>query len=566
MKGTSLLRFLLLLLTSTYFVAAQTKAVPATTYRITGTLINGSDGSPVAHGHLTATLVSRASTLERHFPAPVGTFDADPHGHFSIDLPSAGMWRLMASAHGYVSQAYDEHELFSSGIVLTAAAPMLDIQFRISPEAAITGRVLDEAGEAVRNARVSLLAVPPIGPDSVQPPARTRGTTSTDDRGTYEFDELPPGDYRLSVQAQVWYAVAAQSRRSDQPALDSSLDVVYPLTWYPGTSDPTSVESITLHAGDIHQADFQLTPIPSVHLHILPDTSATLNGQGVQSYPMIERISPDSRGGFVPVSVHKDAQGAMDVSGLAPGKYEIRMQERGQMATPAFIDVTTGSVQTLDMNATAMVANVTVHMDGIDENEARSVHVNLIDPETGRDVAGGGRRGSFVLSGALLHRREEAADQVMEVPPGRYKVVLEDQPNLYLSGIKAQSAQVSGRFVTLPSGNSTLTLHVSTGRAALTGVATIQGKPSVGAMVLLIPTTLGDPDGLSIIRRDQTNTDGSFDLNEVLPGQYILVAIDHGWQVNWRDPSTLRGYMMHGVPIDLAAAAKLKQDIEAQLP
>jgi hypothetical protein len=432
----------------------------------------------------------------------------------------------------------------------------------------MAGRVLDEAGEPVRNARVSLSTVPPIGPDSVQPPARTRGTTITDDRGAYEFDELPPSDYRLSVQAQVWYAVAAQPRRSDganQPALDPSLDVVYPLTWYPGTSDPAAAESISLHAGDVRQADFQLTPIPSVHLHILPDTRAMVDGPRVQSYPMIERISPDSRGGFVPVSVRRDTQGAIDVSGLAPGKYEIRMQEPGQVATPAFIDVATGSVQTLDMNATATIANVAIHIEGIAEDEARSVHVNLIDPETGRDAAGSGR-GAFILSGALLRRREETADNVMEVPPGRYKVVLDDQPNLYLSGITAQSAQVTGRFVTVPSGNSTLTLHVSAGRAALAGIATIQGKPSVGAMVLLIPTTLGDPADLSIIRRDQTNTDGSFDLNDVLPGQYILIAIDHGWQVNWRDPSTLRGYMMHGVPIDLAAAVKLKQNIEAQVP
>ena len=54
--------------------------------------------------------------------------------------------------------------------------------------------------------------------------------------------------------------------------------------------------------------------------------------------------------------------------------------------------------------------------------------------------------------------------------------------------------------------------------------------------------------------------------NDVLPGQYILVAIDHGWQVNWQDPATLRGYMMHGVPVDLTSTRKMKQTIEAQSP
>ena len=94
----------------------------------------------------------------------------------------------------------------------------------------------------------------------------------------------------------------------------------------------------------------------------------------------------------------------------------------------------------------------------------------------------------------------------------------------------------------------------------------MDGKPSVGAMVLLVPATLGNPDGLNIIRRDQTNTDGSFDLNDVLPGQYILVAIDRGWQVNWKDPSTLRSYILRGVPVVLASTASLKENIEALAP
>ncbi len=569
MRLISVLRLLVFTVAGTYFAAAQAKTPPAVPYRITGTMISSSGGSPVPHCHLTATLVSRDRAAGRRFPAPLGTFDADVHGHFSIPLPSAGMWRLSASAHGYVTQAYDEHEFFSSGIVLTAASPAIDLRFQLSPEAAITGQVLDEAGEPVRNARVSLLTLPPVGPDSVQPPANARAMTSTDDRGSYEFDELPPGDYRINVQAQVWYAVAAQPRRldaADQQPLDPSLNVAYPLTWYPGTSDPAAAEVISLHAGDIRQADFQLLPVPSVHLRILPDAGAMVNGRRVQSYPMIEQISPGGGGGFVPASVHIDPQGGVDVSGLAPGQYEIRMQGPGQAIKPALVEVTAGSVQTLDMSGPATIASVSIHIEGISEEKASSVHVSLIDPETGRNAERNGR-GGFVLSGALLHRREgSSVDNVVEVPPGRYKVVLDNEPNLYLTGITAQSAHATGRFVTVPSGNSTLTLHIADGRAALSGVVTFQGKPSVGAMILLVPTTLDDPAGLNIIRRDQTNTDGSFDLNDVLPGQYILIAIDHGWQVNWRDPSTLRGYMMHGFPIDLTRATKQRQNIEAQTP
>lgn len=571
MKLTSLLRiFSITLLAGSSagsIAVAQSKAAPARSFSITGILVNSTNGAPVQHGSLTATLVPRGNAGSRQSPAPIGPIDADDHGRFSISLPSAGMWRLIASARGYVTQAYDEHESFSSGIVLTAASPTLDLRFRIAPEAVITGTVLDEAGEPVRNASVSLFVVQAPRPDAVPPP-RARARTSTDDRGVYEFDDLLPGNYQINVQAQVWYAMAAQQKgfnTENQPPLDPSLDVAYPLTWYPGTDNSVEAETINLSAGDNRQADFQLRPIPSVHLRILPD-AATAGDQRMQAYPMIEKISDGGGIGYTPFSAHIDPGGGIDVGGLAPGRYEVRLQGRGQEVKPALIDVTSGSVQTLDMSAASTMASVSIRIDGIAESEANSVRVGLIDPGSGRNAARDGVGGYF-LRGALLRRGgAEGASRTMEVPPGRYEVVLMGKPNLYLTGITAQSAEAVGRFVTVPSGSSTLNLHVADGRASVTGIASKGGKPAVGAMVLLVPATLGNPAGLNIIRRDQTNTDGSFDLDDVLPGQYILIAIDHGWQVNWKDPSTLNGYMLHGVPLELHSGTSIKEEIEAQAP
>lgn len=571
MRRNSLLQSLVFVFVATVsFAVAQTRGETAISYRITGIVVSSADGTPIPHSHLTVTLVPRgADEEESQFPSPLGTFDADEQGRFSISVPSAGMWRVEGSAPGYVTQAYYEHQLFSSGIVLTASSPVVDLRFQLSPEATITGSVVDEAGEAVRNARVSLIVIPPSTPDSSQPPPRNRASTSTDDRGFYEFDGIQPGDYRLNVQAEVWYAMEAQQIRanpdSDQQPLDPSLDVAYPLTWYPGTSDSSEAETLTLSAGDSRQANFQLTPIPSVHLRIMPEASVDANGRRIQAYPMIERISPDGDA-FVPVSLHVSPQGTIDVGGLAPGQYEVRMQGPGQPIKPAIVDLTEGSTQTLNMSAASTMASISIHLDGLAGADVNSVRVNFIDPKSGRNAARD-NAGGYFLSGSLLQRRSQSAPhRTIELPPGRYEVVLAGKPNLYLTGITAQSAQAAGRFVTVPGGSSTLTLHIADGRSRLTGIATIRGKPSIGAMVLLIPATLGQPENLNIIRRDQTNTDGSFELNHVLPGQYILLAIDHGWQINWKDPSTLRGYMMHGIPVDLASTPRIKENVEAQAP
>jgi hypothetical protein len=574
MSTTSLLRLAFVTLFAIFAetayaqTAAQIQSKPTAPYRITGTVVSSIGQSPVPRCHLNAALIVRDSFANRRFPTPLDPFDCDERGRFSIALPSAGSWRLTASARGFITQAYEEHELFSSAIVLTTAKPTMELQFQISPAATITGMVVDEAGEPVRTAQVSLQLVPPLGSDGVPRVRRIRSSSRTDDRGIYELPQIAPGDYRVSIQAQPWYAAAAQHQNAtDSAPLDPSLDLAYPVTWFPGVDDPEHAETITVHAGDTRQADFHLAPIPSVHLHILPRPGITgENGRSILPVPMVQQIIPGVGQTFVPVSVHTDSQGEMDIGGLAPGLYQVRASGFGQQGVPSLVDLTSGPAHTLDLNSPSNEAKVAFHFDGLAEPDSRSVQVSLLDTITGQGV--------FLPNdseGGLgnLHRPEQKepdADRAVEVLPGRYEVVLQGRPNLYLTGMSAKGAEVAGRYVTMPPGISTLTLHIASGRATVTGIASFQDKPSVGAMILLVPTTIEDPNGLRILRRDQTNTDGSFDLADVIPGQYILVAIDHGWQINWSDPSTLRRYLAQGVPIDLASGANVRQNLNVQAP
>jgi Carboxypeptidase regulatory-like domain len=577
MSASSLLRFSILTLALTCSHAAISQA-PASRYRITGTVVSSTTDEPVQHCHLTATLNSRGRGAgNRRFagnPATQQTFDADDHGRFSISLPSAGAWHLSAAARGFVTQAYDEHQQFSSAVVLTPETPAIDLRFQLAPEAVVTGTVLDEAGEPVRNARLALLTVPQLAPDTKPQPMTTRAVTQTDDRGVYEFANIAPGDYRITLQAQPWYAAAAQRRfaatSSDAPQLDPSLDVVYPSTWFPGVDDPSLAETLTLQGGDTHQADFHLVPIPSIHLRVVPPPSPQTNIRSAPIFPVVERVVPGGNNfAFMPVSVNVNSQGQVDIGGLAPGLYQVRMQAQGLDNRTALVEVSAGSTRTLEIDAPSDVANITLHFDGIDDTQGdeNSVQVQLINTETGDAISSANTEPG---GGPNLRQRRQpggvAPDRTIQALPGSYEVVLRSRQDVYLTGITMPSAEVKGRTVKVHAGDSVMTLHVASGRATVTGVATIEGKPATGAMILLVPASLGDPRGLTILRRDQTNTDGSFELSDVIPGQYILTAIDHGWQINWNDPSTLRTYLLHGIPMDVAPSATLKQKIEAQSP
>jgi hypothetical protein len=588
MRGASLLRLSFVVLLGCGVAAAQrqsrrqaapqTKPQVATPYLITGTVVNSVNESAVPHCRMTATPVVRGSFSNRQFPVALDPVDCDEHGHFSVPLPSAGTWRLSASARGFITQDYKEHQFFSSAVVLTAARPMMDLQFHISPEAGIVGGVVDEAGEPVRGAHVSLVSVPEMNPGGERATGGgPRSTTQTDDRGMYELANIPPGAYRVAVQAQPWYA-AFQPRgqsSSSTASLDPSLDFTYPVAWFPGVDDPAQAETITLHAGDALHADFRLIPVPSVHLRILSPTGAVngANGRAAPIFPMVQQVFPGGGQNFVQINTQTDAQGQVDVGGLAPGTYRVRLSGPNQENNgSSIVEVTAGTTRTLDLASTSAEASVTLHFDGpsASGSESRPVEVNLVDADGGRGNVAfngpGGAPGNMGRRGRRDRGADAGADRTMEVSPGRYEVVLQGRPDLYLTGITAKGAEAAGRYVTLPSGASALTLHIASGRATLTGIASLQDKPAVGAVALLVPTTIDDPNSLRILRRDQTNTDGSFDMADVIPGQYILVVLDHGWEINWSDPLTLRGYLSHGVPLDLAPGANVKQNINAQAP
>jgi protocatechuate 3,4-dioxygenase beta subunit len=75
-------------------------------------------------------------------------------------------------------------------------------------------------------------------------------------------------------------------------------------------------------------------------------------------------------------------------------------------------------------------------------------------------------------------------------------------------------------------------------------VLSSDGKPFAGAMVLLAPDNLGN--NTVLIRRDQSDSDGTFTLPNVVPGHYSLLAIRNGWGLEWMNPAVLKPYLAGG--------------------
>ena len=107
------------------------------------------------------------------------------------------------------------------------------VNYYVVDNGRISGRVFDSEGQAA--ARV-LLAL--VEADDLEPDSHYSKLERTDDEGRYSFAAVPPGRYLLAVNLT----------RFPQPNDPTN---AYPRTFYPGSTDRSQAEVISLGAGEI---------------------------------------------------------------------------------------------------------------------------------------------------------------------------------------------------------------------------------------------------------------------------------------------------------------------------
>src|SRR5262249_48037571 len=146
-------------------------------------------------------------------------------GRYLFTGLTTGKYALSAQARRHLTQAFNQHDGFSTAIAVGPNLESTGLIFKLPAESSISGTVLDEAGEPVRDATVALyfngLAG---GVDATRP----QGRTTTNDEGAYHFNHLAPGRYMLAVNARPWYAVQAPHAQPAQDAVPVTSVVAKP--------------------------------------------------------------------------------------------------------------------------------------------------------------------------------------------------------------------------------------------------------------------------------------------------------------------------------------------------
>ncbi len=185
------------------------------------------------------------------------------------------------------------------------------------------------ANDPVASAKISLFQDSPLGAPGAIALVKT---AISDDEGNYHFGHLQPGKYFVAVEGQPWYArhvfhpkdldlvktANTQGSREANTAADTdSLDLAYPVTYYPGVTDAASAGAIELTAGERFTADFILQPVRAVPLQVDLGSSASGRHYSIA----LSQLGLGGQLSAVSSTSGEISPGNFDLAGVLPGRY-----------------------------------------------------------------------------------------------------------------------------------------------------------------------------------------------------------------------------------------------------
>lgn len=528
-------------------------------FQITGTLVDQITNQPLARARVAVAPVTDRSSFS--------TMMTGDDGRFAFRRLAAGKYTLTAQRRGYLTRSFNQHDQFSSSIVLGPGLDAGDLLFRLPPEAIISGLITDEQGEPVREAQVLVFRQ---GDTSGREGIHIVGRTISDDEGSYRVAHLAPGKYMVAVSASPWYAQRPNSGGAvlnggtgfisagdggpgsnghlSAPEVDektAALDVAYPITFYPGAVDSAAASLITLAFGDKAEANINLQPVRALHFRVKAE------GTEGRTYTTLEaRVFDDS------VSIAGNSQrvqdGMLEVSGVAPGRYTLKINDfsNGPPQTVTTYDLEASGDGEVQRPGVARVPLTVVFQYEAGASAQPQGAVSLYNKKTTEAFTERiNAKGEAEFKGGVL--------------PGTYEVSISNAGGAYLKTIVSPGLRPLGRTVEIRGpGAQKMSLVVSSGEARISGVALKDDKPLAGVMVVLVPSDPGH--NFVLFRRDQSDSDGTFTLANVVPGKYTVLALENGWDLAWNKPDVLKPLLPQGEALNVLPNGKYEVKLKVQ--
>ena len=509
-------------------------------------------GRVLVRGQPTPAPVRRARVTLRSeaLPEPRAT-DTGTDGRYRFDNLPAGQYRVRAEKPGYVGLEYGATRPFVQAAPLEVGegqARTADIS--LPRGAALEGRILTEDGEPVQDATVSAMRLA-YGPRGRRP--EPVGQARTDDLGRFRVHSLPAGNYYLQMAPSRLDALDRQTSPGERPA-------GYAHTFYPGTARVDEARTVTLVSGqEIGQLDFTPQIVPTARI-----TVDVLDASGRRPASASCRLQPVSGvGGTVSGFGDPRTSGSFQFPAAPPGQFWLtaaampaaggdpeyaatRLTVSGEDLPALTIRTARGATLTGAIEVDADGAPLSLAGLQVLAHEAEFELPNPAGPASGTTIAAStatanGRFTILSLFGPRLLRTSR-------LPQG-----------WALKAVWLDEQEITDSVYDFRAGDQprTLRLVITNRTGSVAGTVTGErGRPVGDARVVVF----ADDErrwGLwsRFVRSAAVSAEGRFKLEGLLPGDYLVCAVESLEDDAWTDPSVLRGLRPMAVPLAVAERA-----------
>ncbi len=249
--------------------------------------------------------------------------DADGRYEFR-DLP-AGRFSVAATKSGYVTVQYGQTRPFESGkpIELADKQVLANVDIVMPRGGVISGRIVDEFGEAVADAMVTAMRQTwTAGRRRMVPTGRI---AQTNDLGQFRLYGLPPGEYFVSATLRGAEMMMLEMLSGPGGPSGSGNTAGYAPTYFPGTPSAADAQRIAVAAGqEIGGTDFALLPVRLSRV-----AGVVVGSDGKPLGGAMVNLVPASRATEGPLlgmgnSTRTNSDGAFTLSGVTPGDYTLQ--------------------------------------------------------------------------------------------------------------------------------------------------------------------------------------------------------------------------------------------------
>lgn len=493
---------------------------------IEGKVIHSITGEPVRKVNLTL----RGNRPELGAGSALST---DAEGKFRFENVMPGAYTLFAEKTGFIRQPYNARKVATmmggTPLNITSGQEIKNLEFALTPQGLISGKVIDEDGEPV--ARVSVTPYKLGGQRNMM-----AGMQMTNDIGEFRIGNLPAGKYLLRAQRM------GDFMGSDPvPNKEDKIEEGYVPTFYPGVTEESQAAPIEVAVGqEVNGTQIQLrkSRVFRIRGRISGGDSSIFAGQ---QRPRIMIQPRERRQGMVMMMGGPGAQvkpdGTFELASVAPGSYNINVMSFG--AGPggaigrAAVDITNQNLNDVVIHIGGMVTVTgVVKVEGNDKYKVQST-VRLA-PEGGMSFGN--------TSGPV---REENAFKIENLSRDKYFVQLMPPPEgMYVKDVKYAGTSVrdDGIDLTAAAGEAAVEILLSPKAGSVDGTVLDGDKPFSGGGVVLVPDPFTGKNLIVTAKTTSTDQNGKFSLKGIAPGDYTLYAIEEPTNPMFLDAELLKPY------------------------